>query len=60
MNVRLAAPVIVTLGLIPGVLFLLDRSAPVVGLSIVSVLLIAGSVYAMLGPADRHDPRSTG
>ncbi len=41
-------PLVALVGLVPGVLFALDRSAPVIGLSTVSVVLIAGSLYWML------------
>ena len=41
-------PLLALLALVPGALFALDRSAPVIGLSTVSVLLIAGSLYWML------------
>ena len=41
-------PLVALLGLVPGGLFALDRSAPIIGLSTVSVLLIAGSLYWML------------
>jgi uncharacterized membrane protein YfbV (UPF0208 family) len=42
------APFVALFGLVPGVLFALDRSAPIIALSTVSVLLIAGSLYWML------------
>ena len=41
-------PLIAILGIVPGVLFALNRSAPIIGLSTVSVLLIAGSLHRML------------
>lgn len=41
------APLLALLAIVPGALFALDRSAAVIGLSTVSVLLIAGSLYSM-------------
>ncbi|MFB6228562.1 MAG: hypothetical protein ABEH88_08375 [Halobacteriales archaeon] len=41
-------PIVALLGIVPGVLFALDRSAPIIGLSTVSVVLIAGSLYWMV------------
>lgn len=43
------------LALAPVVVFLLDRSAMVVALSVVSVVIIAASLYSMFGPTDDHD-----
>lgn len=50
--IRLVATLLALVALVPGALFLLDRSAFVVALSLVSVLLIAGSLYTMLAPAE--------
>jgi hypothetical protein len=41
-------PLIALFGVVPGALFALDRSAPILGLSTVSVVLIAGCLHRML------------
>lgn len=41
-------PIVALLGIVPGVLFALDRSTPIIGLSTVSVVLIAGCLYWMV------------
>jgi len=41
-------PLVSLIALVPGALFALDRSEPLIGLSTVSVLLIVGSLYWML------------
>ncbi|MDY6819983.1 MAG: hypothetical protein SVG88_15095 [Halobacteriales archaeon] len=43
------------LALVPVVVFLLDRFAMVVALSVVSVVIIAASLYSMFGSTDVDD-----
>jgi hypothetical protein len=42
------------LALVPVAVFLTERSDPVVALSLVSVVVIAGSLYGLFGPAEAH------
>ncbi|MGM0591310.1 MAG: hypothetical protein ACQETI_06720 [Halobacteriota archaeon] len=51
-STRFVAALVALLALVPVALFLLRRPAPVVALSLVSVVIIAGSVYYMLSPAE--------
>jgi hypothetical protein len=44
--------------LVPVALYVVDRSAEVVALSAVCVLLVAGSLFLMVGPAE-HDATET-
>lgn len=46
------------LALVPVVAFALGRPAPVVGLSVVSVVLITASIYLMFAAARRAGPES--
>lgn len=48
---RRVAPLVAIGAMVPVSLYILDRRAWVVGLSLVSVLLIAASVYLLFGPA---------
>lgn len=48
---RYAAPLVALVATIPVALFILDRGAWAVVLSLVSVALIAASVYLLFGPA---------
>lgn len=50
LSVRLVTAVVALGALLPGIVFLLDRSATVVILSLVSVLLLAASLHTMFGP----------
>lgn len=50
---RLVATGLALVAVVPVVLFLLDRSAEIVALSLVCVGLIALSLYLMLGPAEK-------
>ncbi|MFB6151935.1 MAG: hypothetical protein ABEJ40_09035 [Haloarculaceae archaeon] len=47
------------LTLVPVALYILDKSATVVALSLVSVGLVAVSLYLMFGPADARSPGET-
>jgi hypothetical protein len=51
LSFRVAAALVALVALVPAALWLTNKSAPVVALSLVSVLLIAGSVYTMFGSA---------
>ena len=50
--VRLLAALATALALGPVVAFLIGRAAPSVGLAVVNVLLIAGCIYYLFGPAE--------
>lgn len=52
LSFRVAATLVALVALVPAALWLTNRSTPVVALSLVSVLVIAGSVYTLFGPAD--------
>ena len=51
-SLRVAATLVALVALVPAALWLTTRSAPVVALALVNVLLLAGSVYPLFGPAD--------
>lgn len=51
-SLRLLAPALVLGALVTGAVFLLARGAPVVALSLVSVVVIAASLYLMLSPSE--------
>lgn len=46
------ATVLILLLVVPVAVYILDRSAQVVGLSLVSVVLVVASLYLMFGPSD--------
>jgi hypothetical protein len=55
---RFRVPAVVALlALLPVVMFIFGRSTPIVGLSLVSVFIIALSLFYMFGPTDAagHD-----
>ena len=54
-TLRQVAPAIALLAILPVVGYLLGRSATVVALSALCVVIIAGSLYAMFGPSDAAD-----
>lgn len=51
-SIRLLAPAVALLAVLPVVAFLLGRSATIVLLSAASVGIIAASLYAMFGPSE--------
>jgi len=52
-SIRLVAPAIALAALLTGAVFMLSRGQLVVVLSFVSVVVIAASLYLMLGPGER-------
>lgn len=54
---QVVATVLAALPLVPVALYILDRSTAYVALSLVSVLLVAASLYLMFGPDEgaEHD-----
>jgi hypothetical protein len=54
-TIRQVAPAITLLAILPVVGYLLGRSATIVALSALSVVIIAWSLYAMFGPSDVAD-----
>lgn len=50
-SIRLLGPAVALLAVLPVVAFVLDRSAALVALSALNVVLVAGCLYAMSGPA---------
>jgi hypothetical protein len=55
-SIRLLAPLVAAVALLPAVVFLLDRGEWFIGMTLVNVLLIAGCLYAMLAPEERATP----
>jgi len=51
LSFRVAAALAALVALVPVALWLTTRSTPVVALALVNVVLIAGSIYMMFGPA---------
>ena len=51
---RQLAALAALLALVPVAVFLTGRSEPVVGLSLVSVAVIAASLYGLFGPTEAH------
>lgn len=49
---RYIAAGLALLGLVPPAIFIVIRNAPIIGLSLVSVLVIATSLYVMFGPGE--------
>lgn len=49
---RVIAAGLALLGLVPPAIFIVDRNAPIIGFSLVSVLVIAASLYVMFGPGE--------
>jgi hypothetical protein len=47
------------LALLPVGLYLVDQSAPIISLSLVSVVIIAASLYVMFGPAEKVSTNQT-
>lgn len=54
-RMQLVAVVLALLPLVPVTLYILDRSTTYVALSLVSVALVAASLYLMFGPDDGSD-----
>jgi hypothetical protein len=52
-SIRLVAPAIALAALLTGAVFMVARGQQVVVLSFVSVVVIAASLYLMLGPGER-------
>jgi hypothetical protein len=55
-SLRVVAPLLVLLAVVPGAVFLVNRADPVVALSTVSVVVLAGSVFYLLSPTEDASP----
>lgn len=53
-SLRLVAPAITLAALLTGAVFMFSRGQLIVVLSFVSVVVIAASLYLMLGPGERE------
>lgn len=53
-SIRLIAPGIALVALLTGAVFMASRGQLIVGLSFVSVVVIAASLYLMLGPGEHE------
>jgi len=54
-RIQAAATLLAMLPLVPVTLYILDQSTTYVALSLVSVLLVAASLYLMFGPDEGAD-----